>query len=151
MPVAGGQVGTKLKAQHEAIKAEIEKISTCLHTEVSDREFPNWRLETLWQLRDFLNDLQKHFDLEEEGGFMSGVLEVAPQKRPVVERLGREHAGAAAKLADAIGSLKALARPDSAKLAALRTSVGEVFQLLREHENAETELLLDTYLQDEGG
>ena len=82
---------------------------------------------------------------------MSGVLEAAPQKRPVVERLGREHASAATRLADAIGSLKALTRADSAKLAELRTNVGEVFRLLREHENAETELLFDTYLQDEGG
>ena len=144
-------VGAKIQQQHTAIKAESDTITTLLSKNVSDEDFSDWRLELLWALRDFSNDLHKHFDLEEEGGFLSGVLTVAPQQRPVVGQLEAEHKSVAAHLDESINALKVLSLATRQDLSLIREKIEQLFFTLRQHEAAEGELLLATYAQDEGG
>ena len=143
-------IDTKLRQQHEQIKTEIKAISTSLSTDVSEEEFPSWRLDLLWALRDCLNDLQKHFDLEEEGGFLSNVLKIAPQHQRVVKRLAAEHGTVSTRLNEAISAIKTLSLADHQNLRPIREEVESIFGLLREHEAVEGELLLTAYSQDEG-
>ena len=144
-------IGTKIQQQHTTIKAEIDTITALLSKSVPDEDFPNWRLELLWALRDFSNDLHKHFDLEEEGGFLSGVLAVAPHQRPVVYKLETEHETISTQLGQAIGALKGISLSTRQQLTPIREKVEDLFTLLRQHEAAEGEFLLTVYAQDEGG
>jgi hemerythrin-like domain-containing protein len=143
-------IDTKLRQQHEQIKTEIKAISASLSTDVSEEEFPSWRLDLLWALRDCLNDLQKHFDLEEEGGFLSNVLKIAPQHQQAVKRLAEEHGTVSLRLNEAISAIKTLSLADRQNLRPIWEEVESIFRLLREHEAVEGELLLTTYSQDEG-
>ena len=143
-------IGTKLQQQHDQIKTEIKAISTSLSTDIPDEEFPSWRLDLLWTLRDCLNDLQKHFDLEEEGGFLSNVLEIAPQHQQAVKILAAEHGIVSTRLNEAISAIKTLSLADSQNLQPIREEIESIFRLLREHEAVEGELLLTVYSQDEG-
>lgn len=109
-----------------------------------NKDFPNWRLELLWALRDFSNDLHKHFDLEEEGGFLNSVLEVAPQHHQAVDRLKTEHETLSTQLGQAIGELKGMSLSTRQQLTPIREQVEQLFNLLRQHEAAEGELLQGT-------
>ncbi len=144
-------IGTKIQQQHTTIRAEIDTITALLSKEVPDEDFPNWRLELLWALRDFSNDLHKHFDLEEEGGFLNSVLKVAPQHHRAVNRLETEHETLSTQLGQAIGGLKGISLSTRQQLTSLRETVEQLFTLLGQHEAAEGELLLEAYAQDEGG
>jgi len=144
-------VGTKLRQQHAALKADIGTITALLSKQVPQADFPSWRLELLWALRDFSNDLHKHFDLEEEGGFLSSVLEVAPQHHQAVNRLEAEHKTLSAQLGQAIGELKGMAVSTRQQFPPIRENVERLFDQLGQHEATEGELLQEAYVQDEGG
>jgi len=151
LQVQVNDVGAQLKEQHEYVKAEISKISEEISEEVVDAAFPSWRLKLLWQLRDFANNLYKHFDLEEEGGFMREVLDIAPQHQHAVKKLEAEHVTLATSLNQTVAEFKALSLPNHEKLGAIRSQLDKWFHSLRNHESVENELIMNTYLRDEGG
>ncbi len=150
MPLKAQEIAAKIKEEHQHIKQEIANVSRVVNKDVAADEFPRWRLDLLWLLRDFQNDMQKHFDLEEEGGFMSDVLQVAPQNMNAVKKLEEEHEQILNDLQQILADLKALSEKDDAKLELIRKNINDLFALLHHHEETEGELIVNTYLQDEG-
>lgn len=150
MPLKESEIAGKIREEHERIKGEMNKIRQMIRAHVSREGFAKWRMDLLWLLRDFQNTLRKHFDLEEEGGFMADVVKVAPQHLGVVRRLESEHEKMMASLDEISESLKNQNEKDDLKLEEVRRRIGEFFALLESHEAAEGDLMETTYLQDEG-
>jgi len=150
MPLKEKEIAAKIREEHERIKQDMKKINTLAGAHVSQEGYAKWRLDLIWLLRDFKNALQKHFDLEEEGGFMTDVVKIAPQNINAVQKLETEHETMNAMMEEILTSLKDQEEKDDLKLEALRQRIGEFFEVLESHEAAEGDLIESTYLQDEG-
>lgn len=150
MPLKEKEIAAKIREEHERIKQDMKKINTLTGAHVSQEGYAKWRLDLIWLLRDFKNALQKHFDLEEEGGFMTDVVKIAPQNINAVQKLETEHDTMNAMMEEILASLKDQEEKDDLKLEALRQRIGEFFEVLESHETAEGDLIESTYLQDEG-
>jgi hypothetical protein len=150
MPLKESEIAERIREEHERIKQQMKKINTMINAHVSQEGFPKWRLDFLWLLRDFKNDLHKHFDLEEEGGFMTEVVSLAPQHLNVVRQLEDEHQAMIASMDEILTALKSRAQKDDLKLDNLRRQITDLFGVLEKHEIAEGDLIESTYLQDDG-
>ncbi len=150
MPLKPTEIAARIRKEHQHLEEEMKKIRNFISHDVLVSEYPKWRLDFLWILRDFHNVLHKHFDLEEEGGFMSDVLEVAPHRVPAIEQLQKEHDILNQNLLDIIKCLKECQEKEDALLADVKKRILQLLDLLEEHEVSEGELLASTYLQDEG-
>jgi hypothetical protein len=135
---------------HKMLNEEMGKLKIIIWREISDKDFSDWRLDCLWHLRDFRNCLLKHFDLEEEGGFMADVLRVAAHEIHKINELKSEHDKMIALLDAILNSFKELQARDPARLEKIRASVNELIHILREHENEEHRLLQRTYYREYG-
>jgi hypothetical protein len=133
MSLKESEIAERIREEHERIKQQMQKVNTMINAHVSQEGFPKWRLDLLWLLREFKNDLHKHFDLEEEGGFMNEVVKLAPQYLKAVRRLETEHEAMIIYLDEILIALKKLSQQDDMKL-----------------EAAEGNLIETTYLQDDG-
>ncbi len=151
MPLPTNEIAARIHREHEHIKQGMRKIRKMMDGKVSIADYPAWRMDFLWLLRDFGNDLQKHFDLEEEGGFMEAVLRLAPEHSNAVEHLREEHEKMIADLDKVIKTLKAAQDYDKETITKICREVDDVLVALTAHEAAEGNLMEATYLMDYGG
>lgn len=151
MPLPKSEIANRIHDEHDYLKKEMRKIRSMMNCEVSAEDFPKWRMDFMWLLRDFSNDLQKHFDLEEEGGFMSDVIRLAPQHLPAVERLEAQHRTITANLNQVIDALKGMTTLDSTTMQNICKNVDDLLIMLAEHEAAEGDIMETTFLLDYGG
>ncbi len=140
-----------IEDEHRGIKREVASLKSLLIQDVAVEEYAEWRLALLWRLRDFNNRLLKHFDLEEEGGFMNDVLEISPQAAHTVEQLGREHINMTGSLQKIISNLKSGREQDAEITSALRENMKGFFELLAKHEADEHQLIQRAYYREYGG
>jgi len=102
------------------------------------------------QLGDTLESLEecmgRHFDLEEQGGYFSEVLDAAPRCQCHVDRLLKEHQlmlEIMRQARDLVG--------DGASRQELRTLLGGWIDLFHDHEARENRLALNVFNTDLGG
>lgn len=145
------KIARKVEKEHVHLNKALGEIKLTIMEEVTDEEFQNWRLEFLWQLRDFKNNLLKHFDLEEEGGFMRDVIKVAPHSEKKIAALKKEHGKIIEDLDKIITQLKHITKKDANKLNAIRLAINEIMTTLCSHENQENELMQRAYYREFGG
>ena len=143
-------VAHKVEEEHKGLNQQMGEIKMESMKEVSPEEFSNWRLELIWHLRDFKNRLLRHFDLEEEGGFMKDALSAAPESQPKVSELKAEHRQFSKSLEKIIDTLQAMHKKDSEKLEQTRIKLNEFIATLRKHEEEEQRLLQRTYFREYG-
>ncbi len=143
-------LATRIEEEHASLHSMMERIRTDLAKEVTPSLFANWKIEILVLLRDFQNELLKHFDLEELSGFMEDLLMLAPRKSRVVEQLEAEHEQVIEELGEVLTDLKKLREFSSEDLSGLRARVEKILATLDAHEAAERELIYDVYFQDIG-
>lgn len=101
------------------------------------------------RLNELRGLLARHFADEEAGGYLGGILDVAPQFAHAVEELQPQHAQFLQSLDDLIGRLKAVEPPFESWQAAKRefdAFLGD----LRTHERRENALAQSAYGQDVG-
>ncbi|NIR49058.1 hypothetical protein GWO43_11455 [candidate division KSB1 bacterium] len=145
------EMASRLVQDHKGLNEDIGALKIFMMKEVEPRDFGDWRLEFVWQLRDFKNRLLKHFDLEEEGGFMADVLEAAPHSENQINALKAEHDQIVVNLDDVMDQLKAMEARDVTRLNNIRMAVNDIFSVLREHENQEHTLMQRAYFREYGG
>lgn len=141
----------KIEEGHKGLNQKMGGIKLASMKEVSSEDFANWRLEFIWQLRDFKNCLLRHFDLEEDGGFMKDVLSAAPESQPKVNVLKAEHRQFSKSLEKIMDTLKAMHKKDSEKLEQTRIELNEILATLLKHEEEEHRLLQRTYFREYDG
>lgn len=144
-------VAKKVEKEHVHLNKAFGEIKLTIMQEVTAEEFQNWRLEFLWQVRDFKNSLLKHFDLEEEGGFMRDVLKAAPHTGNKIEELKKEHVEIIEALDKIIDQIKLTPEKDGDKLNAIRMGINEMMSTLCNHENQENDLMQRAYYREFGG
>ncbi|MCG8606447.1 hypothetical protein MJD09_15870 [bacterium] len=145
------EVAVKVEQDHHAINQQMGELKKSMMGEVRSADFSDWKLEFVWQLRDFKNRLLKHFDLEEEGGFMTDVLEAAPQSEMKVTQLKREHEYIITSLDRLTSDLKEIQEMEPTRLEGVRNGINDIMKSLRDHETEEHMLMQRAYFREFGG
>ncbi|MCH7676649.1 hemerythrin domain-containing protein [candidate division KSB1 bacterium] len=144
------EVAEKIAKDHESIRRYIGALNLSEMTEVDAKEFFDWKLEFIWQLRDFKNRLLKHFDLEEEGGFMEDIVKVAPHLSRKVSGLKVEHDQILMSLDEILFKLKRMKKKNDTELEQVQFELNDVITSLRDHENEENILMQQAYYREFG-
>ncbi len=143
-------IAAQVEREHACLKRDMGDIQENIMQEVSDEEFADWRLEFMWRLRDFRNHLCKHFDLEEEGGFMTEIKEEAPEAIKKVEELETAHGQILIDLDEILAELKSIETKKVEELESIKGRVRKLISTFRAHESAENELMQRVYCQEYG-
>jgi len=102
------------------------------------------------KLHDFKGTLEKHFEMEEIGGFNEELIRLKPQNKKKIEELETEHREIILKIEHIISELKNLMAFEKEKIQSIIGSVLGVLETLHLHEAAERELVNATYYHDIG-
>jgi hemerythrin-like domain-containing protein len=143
-------VAEQMERDHKILNRKMGELKIILSDDVSPKDFPNWRLECILELQDFKEQLKKHFALEEEGGFMNEVLQMAPETERQISKLLAEHKQMIKSLDEILSALKPMLEKDPASLETVRINLNEMMVTLRQHENAEYDLIQKAYYQQYG-
>ena len=150
MKEAGRSMASLIQEEHDSLKETIAAIRSDLESDTREADFANWRLNFVWRLRDFQNALLKHFDLEEDGGFMQELVAVSPGCTARVALLKQEHEDIIPRLNELTDELKEMTSRQPITLNRIAAGLIDLFDLLERHEAAERELIQDVYFQDIG-
>lgn len=143
-------VASMVERDHELLHAGMHNLAGAIAAPVPGEGFAAWKLDLLWKLRDFQNQLQKHFDLEEESAFKSELLRLAPQVAGQLDHLEDEHRRFMRDLTSVLDYLKSMERSDSPAIQAVRSGFAAIVLGLEEHEGEERTLIQDVFYQDYG-
>ena len=143
-------ISAKVIDEHNILKKNIDAISQKVEAEIPKDKYEEWRLEFMWQLRDFRNHCLKHFDFEELGGFMKEVLKDAPETKKVVEKLEKQHVRIIKELDEILEDLKSQEERNEENLLQLKNNVKDLIIRLKAHEKAENDLIQKVYSQEYG-
>jgi len=127
--------------EHEALAELYEQILNVLQA------VPAQRLRVCTLLDELVEKLDKHFMHEEEGGYYSHVLKIAPWRAATVEELKRQHAD----LSSAVAQIARGARVAEESLqswAVVRKDFDAFLRRCVEHEANEERVIQETYLLD---
>ena len=144
------EVAEKIAKDHESIRRYIGALNLLEMTEVDAKEFFDWKLEFIWQLRGFKIRLLRHFDLEEEGGFMEDIVKVAPHLSRKVSGLKVEHDQILMSLDEILFKLKRMKKKNDTELEQVQFELNDVITSLRDHENEENILMQQAYYREFG-
>ena len=132
-----------MQRDRRILKRELEKPLT-------RENFHDWKMEFLWRLQDFRFHVANHIDLEEDGGFMTEIIEMAPEKDAQVKRLAKDHKGILDKMDQLINELRPLTFADKEKLDILRTHLNNMLKAMDQHDSEENDLIQSVFYQDYG-
>lgn len=148
MVAKSSDLAKQIQKEHEELKQELNLIKKEIGKEVLPGQFKKWRLEFLWKLRDFKNEMLKHFDLEELSDFTDDLLNLAPHYMNRFVEIKAEHERIVVDLEEILVDLKTI--EDLSGFPPIRQKLKDLLLFIEAHEAAERELLEDTYLQDYG-
>ncbi|MFQ5637511.1 MAG: hemerythrin domain-containing protein [bacterium] len=143
-------IAVQIEKEHQCLKRDMGEIHREVMMDIRNEDFQDWRLEFMWRLRDFRNHLLKHFDLEEEGGFMNEILTEKPEAMGQVKRLEAEHDDILASLDTILRDLKIMQKKEIEKLQDIRKRVVTLISSIQAHESAENELIQSVYYREYG-
>jgi hypothetical protein len=123
---------------HRRLHADIETLWTCRSRRRDDDAA--WRAELAQGLGQLQTTLDEHFRLEEEGGYLREVLEIAPRYATVAESLRRQHDS----LHDQIRSI----HPRSDTADELVEDIDRFLRALEIHEHAENAVVQSAFEDD---
>ena len=143
-------MSSKVLDEHNILRDNISNLSAKIEMEIPDEKYEEWRLEFMWQLRDFRNHCLKHFDFEELGGFMKDVLNDSPESIKIVKKLEDDHSNIIKELDGILDDLKLLEEKEDTKLEEIKGNVKHLIIRLKAHEKAENDLIQKVYSQEYG-
>ena len=133
----------RIEAEHEELRELLGTIHLALADELSVAQVT--RL-----LQSLADELQVHFNDEEEQGFFSQITDQAPRLSNQAEQLCREHDD---MLSDVLNMINEARRGDGS--ATWRKELGDTFHTfskrLMRHESNESDMLQQAYGEDVGG
>lgn len=136
--------------EHKIIQNCLKSLNEHVTKKIKEKEFTEWRLEFMWECRDFRNHMLKHFDFEELGGFMKEVQEDAPEVVNVVKKLESEHTSLIEKLDKIIDDLQKMEKIEDKQLPEIQQRLKRLIISIKAHEKAENELIQKVYSQEYG-
>ena len=139
--------------QHEQLRIQLAKTQQGVASRANDVQRGRWvgvgRRACLRELVKLEVTLLKHFRLEEEGGSLADVLQVAPHYSDRAETLLAQHATLAKELG-AIRELGEICGRSPERWSELESRLASFARKLESHEHAENEISSRAFLDDIG-
>ena len=143
----------RLRHEHEELRIQLAKTQQGVAERANDLRAGRWigrrRRACPKELVELELALLRHFQLEEEGGALADVLQVAPRYFGRAEALQAQHAGLARELG-AIRELGELCGRSPECWSELELRLATFARKLQSHERAENEISSRVYLEDLG-
>ncbi len=143
-------LANRIERDHQELRASIDQLSTLFDAKIDAEGFIGWKLDLLWQLRDFQNQLQKHFDLEEDGGYNADLIRIAPHLASQVAHLEEDHRKIISDLSHILDNIKRIEGERSPMLLRVKDRVASLLTFIREHESEENAIIQEAYYQEYG-
>lgn len=134
--------------EHAELNRNIGELKMTIMEKVLTKDFPDWRVQFVGRLRDLKQKLSKHFEFEEQGGFMKELADEAPQCLGYVKELEVDHRKILADLDGVLTDIRALNVQDDHKLQNIFDRLSGIMKTLHHHEITEDELLQDTFSKE---
>ncbi|RMG77501.1 MAG: hypothetical protein D6707_11050 [Bacteroidetes bacterium] len=150
MSTPKSEITRQIEHEHEELKTQMEELQRTIQVDLSNETFKDWQVDTILKLRDFKSVLEKHFEMEEIGGFNEELIRLKPQNKKKIEELETEHREIILKIETIINDLKKIIAFEKEKIARIVNDVLNVIETLYLHEAAERELVSSTYYHDVG-
>jgi hypothetical protein len=150
MAKKSSELAKQIQKEHEDLKEEMDSLQKEIKKDISADNFKEWRLNFLWKLRDFKNEMLKHFDLEELSEFPDDLLNLAPHYLKRFDEIKTDHKKIVIDIEEILRNLKSMNEKDLSSFKNIREKIINLISFIHTHEAAERELLEDTYLQDYG-
>lgn len=146
-PASVSSQGQLLREEHRRLNEFVrELLSWC--SEVDELGCPMFG-QFAGRLRELQHLLDEHFAKEEAGGYMEAVLRAVPNLSEQAHRLERQHAELHSSLSELIDRLKTC-DPCAHYWGDAVAEVRAFLEVLRHHEQAETDLVQRVFLEDVG-
>ncbi len=137
---------SEIQKQHELIKQDLARLRAAASPAPNAPPAASLRDVLLQDTARLHDSLCKHFDLEEDGGYLEPVLNKRPELSPKVARLQQQHG----EILVALKRLEGRSQ-EEAPLEDLQAGVLRLLDFIAKHEEEETSLLQQTLLEDLGG
>jgi len=143
-------LANRVDQEHEELRDTIDRLGTVFDRPIEAAGFVGWKLDLLWQLRDFENQLQKHFDLEEDGGYNADLIRIAPHLAPSIAHLEEDHRKIISDLDHILDTVKSVENESSPVLQRAKVRIEALLAFIRQHETEENAIIQEAYYQDYG-
>jgi hemerythrin-like domain-containing protein len=147
--MAGEDVAAWMKQEH----AKVEELAARLRQKtatVPRAGLEQWIVDVRNELEHLRAHLQKHFALEEEGGYLTQVIERRPTLSGEVDRLRSEHSQLAGIMDDMYRSVSTVTPSEELVLRDCCHRIGQFLCYLTEHESRENLIVLSVFTHDIG-
>jgi hemerythrin-like domain-containing protein len=144
------RIGEQIAREHREVESTMHEVEVVVSHALQPKPHPDKIRELRDRLRDFGHHLQRHFELEETGGFLEGVDVSQPSMKEKVELLRREHRELVDKVYWLVQELNHFLETGEIAVSALQEQVTKLFSVLRAHEAVEEELLQESFYRELG-
>jgi hemerythrin-like domain-containing protein len=138
----------RLLQEHEVVRQIIHQLELLVEEGGLIGQDADWGRRLCTELAAFRQHLQRHFALEEEGGFLLDVVTHLPQATERVENLRREHREILQVIDELIHDSNLLAYGTGLPLVKFRHQILQVLSTIRRHEADENALVQRVFYQE---
>jgi hypothetical protein len=137
--------------EHRVLEHIKQALRVTLDWQAPEVSMPRKLSSLQFTMKSFRRHLERVMSIEEEGGYLEGVVEAKPNLQSRIESLSGDHANFRARIRQIVPVLDELSEWQEEQFS---TICGEIRQLLNDvdrHDALEIDLLQESLLMDEGG
>jgi hypothetical protein len=112
---------------------------------MESEDFTLWKIEFIWQMREFKNDLLKHFDFEEDSGFYNYFSKTQSNGRSYGKKMRTEHKKLMKDLDKILAKLKKIREIRKPELKNMEVDILHLINKISKHENREMGVIDSLY------
>ena len=128
-----------------SVDGYLENIKTGLNTWITADDFALWKIEFVWQMREFKNNLYKHFDFEDDSGIFDYFPFGDTKNTNQGERFKTEHRQILGNLDKILTRLKRIKTINDSELKAIESDIFDLVSDIRRHEKEEIKIVHSIY------
>jgi hypothetical protein len=123
----------------------LDNIKTGLNMWITSDDFVLWKIEFIWQMREFKNNLYKHFDFEDDSGLFDNFPDQDNKYANRGERFRTEHKQILSNLDKILTRLKRIKNINDSELKAIESDIFDLVSDIRRHEKEEIKIVHSIY------
>ena len=135
----------KIEEEHETVDRSLENIKIALNTWMESNDFTLWKIEFVWQMREFKNYLLRHFDFEEDSGFFDHFPKIQANGDISGKKMRTEHKKLMKELEKILGKLKKIRDINNPELKSIQVDIHHLISEIIKHEDREMGVINSLY------
>jgi len=143
-------LGTSLM-EHRVLGHVKQALRVTLHWKAPSVSMPRKLSSLKFTIKSFQRHLERVMTIEEEGGYLSEVVERKPFLQEQIDRLAGDHLRIRRRVRELVPELASINEWDDDRFQEVCDDIGRLLDEVDAHDAEEIELLQETLLMDEGG